>query len=88
MPDSFLHHQAGLDSPAFEATSVTPSDSVDLGFTARGLYVGSGGDVAVIPKNGSTAVTLRNVQSGTVLPVSVKRVLATGTTATQIVALW
>lgn len=32
-------------------------------------------------------VTFENVPSGTVLPVSCKRVLATGTTATGIVAL-
>jgi hypothetical protein len=88
MPDTFQNHQAGLESPAFEAAAVTPHDTNDLAFTARALYVGSGGDLAVIPKNSASSVVFRNVQSGTLLPITAKRVLVTGTTATQIVALW
>jgi hypothetical protein len=88
MPDKFENHGAGLDSPAFEAAAVTPNDGADLAFTARAIYVGSGGDVALIPKASAAAVTFRNLQSGTILPVTAKRVLAAGTTATHIVALW
>jgi hypothetical protein len=88
MPDRFENYAAGLDSPAFEAAAVTPHDANDLAFVARGIYVGTGGDVALIPKGNAAGVIFRNVQSGTLLPVTAKRVLAAGTTASQILALW
>jgi hypothetical protein len=88
MPDSFQHHQSALDAPAFNASAVTPNDGADLGATARALFIGVGGDVAAILKGDATSVVFKNVPQGTVLPVSAKRVLATGTTATNIVALW
>lgn len=88
MPDTFATHSAGLDSPAFDAAAVTPHDTNDLAFTARALYVGTGGDVPAILKADATSVTFRNVPAGSILPVSVKRVLAAGTTASNILALW
>jgi len=72
--------------PAERAIAVTPSDSADLGIDARGLYVGGDGNVAVTMRGGGD-VLLAGVLAGTILPVAVKRVLATGTTATSIVAL-
>lgn len=88
MPDSFANHSAGLTSPAFSAAAVTPNDSVDLAMTARGLFAGGGGDIVAILKGDAAAVTFKNVSSGAILPVAVRRVLATGTTATSILALW
>jgi hypothetical protein len=88
MPDNFASHTAGLDSPAFDAAAVTPHDTNDLAFTARALYVGTAGDVVAILKADAASVTFRNVPSGTVLPVCARRVLATGTTASNILALW
>lgn len=73
-------------APALGASEVTPSDSVDLSAVAKALWVGSFGDVRLVTHDGAT-VTFENVPSGTVLPVSCNRVLATGTTATGIVAL-
>ena len=66
------------------------------GAFTRGLYIGSGGDVSVemagdgTPTGGLTDATVVfvTVLSGTILPISVTRVNATGTTATSIVALW
>jgi hypothetical protein len=88
MPDTFANHGAGLESPAFDAAAVTPHDTNDLTFTARALYVGTGGDVAAILKGDAAAVTFKNVPAGSILPVAAKRVLATGTTAANILALW
>jgi hypothetical protein len=88
MPDSFVNQGAGLDSPAFDAASVTPNDGADLAFTARALYVGGAGDVTAILKGDAVAVTFKNVAGGTILPVAARRVMSTGTTATFIVALW
>lgn len=72
-------------SSSFEA--VTPSDSVDLDLRPRALYVGGAGDVVAVDVGGD-AVTFVGVQAGSVLPIVCKRVNATGTTATNIVALY
>lgn len=71
---------------AVGGAAVTPSDTVDLTFTARALWVGGAGDVKVNTANGDT-ITLVGVAAGSLLPVAVKRVFATLTTATSIVAL-
>ena len=53
----------------------------------RALYVGGAGDLAVRMADGTRA-RLRRVPAGTLLPVRVARVLATGTSATRVVGLW
>lgn len=74
-------------SPASDYAAVTPSDSTNLFKNAVGLYVGSAGNVVAVTPNG-TAVTFSNVPAGTVLPIMCKRVNSTGTTASNIVALY
>ena len=85
MSDAFALHQSGLTSPASRAAAVTPNNTTDLTAVARALWIGGAGDVAVITAGGDT-VTFVNASG--VLPVRVKRVLATGTSATGIVAVW
>ena len=81
-------------SPAAGAVAVTPSDTANISSGAcRALYIGgpSGGqyvDVVVMPAGYSASVTFKNVPVGSILPVNATRVLATGTTATFIVALY
>ena len=81
-------------SPAAGAVAVTPSDTVNIpSGTCRALYIGgpTGGqyvDVVVMPAGYSASVTFKNVPVGSILPVNATRVLATGTTATFIVALY
>jgi len=72
-------------SAAYDAVAVTTSDSTVIR-TARSLYVGVSGDVAVRTAYGST-VTFKSAPIG-ILPVQVDKVLATGTTATNILALY
>jgi hypothetical protein len=71
--------------PASGAAAVTPSDTTEL--NCRALYIGGTGNVLVHMPNRSGPVTFSNVLAGTVLPVSVRRVLV-ATTATDIVALY
>jgi hypothetical protein len=66
--------------------AVTPSDSVDLTTLARAIYVGGAGNVVAVQHDG-TAVTFTGVPAGTVLPIAVRRINSTSTTATAIVAL-
>ena len=73
--------------PATSGGAVTPSDSVDVPTLSRALWIGGAGDVKVTLKGGTT-VTLSAVPAGSMLPLQVTRVWATGTTATLITALW
>ena len=79
---------AGVPSLGYANTSaVTTSDTTDLSFTTRALWIGGAGNVTLIDANNNTT-TFSAVPVGTVLPVRASRVKATGTTATLIVALW
>jgi hypothetical protein len=72
------------DQIAAEAAAVTPNDSTQI--RARALYVGGAGNVSVVMAGGQT-VTFANVPAGALLPIEVAVVRATGTTATNIIAL-
>jgi hypothetical protein len=81
---------------ATTAIAVTPSDTTVLQSGVRYLYIGShgggggggggGGDVAVVTVGGQT-VTFKNVPIGSYVFVQCVKVLATGTNATNILAL-
>jgi hypothetical protein len=86
MNDSFRKHTRSLTSPPEYGVAIVPGNA-DLGHVSRALYVGVGGDVAVRMQDG-TELMLANVPTGTLIPIRVARVLAAGTSATQIVALW
>lgn len=76
-------------SPASLAIAVTPNDSADLpNSICRSLWVGGAGNVALVSGRNHTSVTFTNVPAGSVLPCNALRVLATGTTATAIIALY
>lgn len=68
------------------AEAVTPNDSAYLNYTARAIYVGGTGDVTVEDGNGN-AVTFKAVPAGVTLPFVTNRVHATGTSATNLLAL-
>lgn len=77
------------------ALEVTPSDTTVLQDGVRYLYIGShgsggggggSGDVAVVTVGGQT-VTFKNVPIGSYVFVQCVKVLATGTGATNILAL-
>ena len=67
--------------------SVTPDDNADLAFVTRALMVTEAGDVEVVMLGGQQDV-IPALQPGVMYPARVCRVLATGTTATGIKALW
>ena len=85
MVDPFQNVSSTFDGPARNAHSITPDDNTDLPNVSRGLWVGVEGDVTVMMYSGVTE-TFVGVRA--LLPIAVKRVLATGTTAGAIVALW
>ena len=73
--------------PVQNAAEVTPHNMQDLPATSHGIYVGAEGDLSVEMLNGQHVV-FSGVPSGSILPIRVKRVRATGTTAGMILALW
>ena len=75
-------------APATRAVAVTPSDATPLADTPKGLYVGTGGDIAMRGLNDSADQSWRNVPAGSVLPFRAQYVRATGTTAADLLALY
>lgn len=72
--------------PATRAEDITPDDGTDLDIP-RAIWVGGTGNLAVTMAEGQT-VTFVAVPAGFMMPIRVKRVLSTGTTATSIVGLY
>lgn len=68
------------------AAAITVNDAVDLPQVSV-VFVGVGGNVKVTTANGDV-VTFNGVLAGMVLPVQVRRVWSTGTTATTMVAVY
>lgn len=84
-------HNADATVAAMDAVPVVTSDATVIPVT-RALYIGTGGTLVVhmagrsgLPQ--ATSVTFLNVAQG-IFPIQVDQVLATGTTAANIVALY
>ena len=73
-------------APARSWMAVTPHDATNLPAGCRGLYVGSAGNVAAVGDD--DVVVVFAAATGQFLPLGVKRVNSTSTTATNIVALY
>lgn len=86
MADKFSNHVESLSSPPSDLIAVTPDDGQDLPQVSRGLNVATAGQVQVTTLSGTTGTL--TLAAGIAFPVRVRRVWATGTTATGIVALY
>ncbi|MEM6907166.1 MAG: hypothetical protein AAF494_00685 [Pseudomonadota bacterium] len=85
--DPFEFSSGGLNAPASDLFEISPDDTNDLSNVTKALYVGGAGDILLRAVGGSADVTLANVPAGSIVPVRVKAVRETGTTATNIVGL-
>jgi hypothetical protein len=74
-----------VQAPARNAEAVTPHNTTELDTVSRALWVGGGGNITVLMADGQT-VLISGIASGTLLPIQIKRVNSTGTTATLMVA--
>lgn len=75
---------------ARRAYSIVASDTQDLSPYAKAIYVGVAGDVAYIPTRNTdqeALVVLKNAAVG-YHPIQARRIMATGTTATNMVAFY
>lgn len=76
-------------SPARNSYAITPHDTNEIGtYLPKGLYVGTGGTIVMLLDEDKVASTFVNVPDGAVLPVRARIVQSTGTTASDILALY
>lgn len=75
------------ESPASSAFAITTHNTNELTTVTRGVYVGVSGDLKVDMLDGTT-VTFANIVAGVIHPLRVRKVYATGTTATNIIGLY
>lgn len=85
MANPFQNRALSISGPATDISPVVPDDVADLSEIAIAIYVEGGGAISFTTVSGQS----RSVQvtDYSLLPVGVKRVNATGTTATGIHAL-
>ena len=79
--DTFVNMQGGLQSPPTHSFVITPSDTTELPFVTRAVYVGAAGDITARLAGDTGSVTFKAVQAGSTLPIRARQIFATGTTA-------
>jgi len=85
LTNPFSNRTSSLSGPATDIVPVTPDDNNDLTTIAIGLYVETGGAISLVSVTGAARTV--TVADNSILPVGVRRVNATGTTATGIHAM-
>jgi hypothetical protein len=84
-PRTQFPYRDATSSPA-DWFAITPDDDTDLTQSVRAIWVGTGGDLVLMGADGNSE-TFKNVQSGYLFVASPARVLATATTAEDLVGL-
>jgi len=74
-------------APIASAVAITKNDSTTFAAT-RGIYVGVSGDVIVLHAGDSATTTYKSLAAGVFHPISIVKVMSTGTTATDIVGCY
>lgn len=87
MSDRFALTADSPISAARRVAAITPSDGADLDRFPKAIYIGGAGNVSLIAIDDTDPVTFTGLAAGSVLLVRARRVRATGTTATGLVAL-
>ena len=82
MTNPFANRAMQLSGPARDIEPVTPNDNAPLQDIAVALYVEIGGTLSILTEKGETRTVA--VADFSILPVGVRQVRATGTTASGI----
>jgi hypothetical protein len=88
MADQFSNSADQVSAPATRAVAVTPHDANALADIPKALFIGTGGNITMRGVNGASDQLWKNVPSGSVLPFRAQYVRATGTSATDLLALY
>ena len=73
--------------PGSGAFEITPSNTNELAYTTRAVYIGVDGDLRVTMVN-DDVVTFVGMLGGVLYPIQVKQVWSTGTDADSIVGIY
>ncbi len=77
------------ESPADNSYAVTPHDTNEVwAYLPRAIYVGGAGDINMMLEGDEQPTLFVSVPAGAILPLKARVIMATGTTATSIVALF
>lgn len=83
--DAHSNFSIGLGSSGTNSAAVVASDTVDFVTYPKGIVVTATGNLVVLPlkaaDDGAHLITFTGVAAGFVVPFRVRRVMATGTTA-------
>lgn len=86
--DTFPKETANVRDPGGEFFAITTSDSSDLPSNTRGLLIGTAGDIKIagVNQTDAQAVTIPSgcLNTGQWHPMRVRKIFATGTTATNL----
>jgi len=85
LTNPFENRTSSLSGPATDILPVTPNDSTDLSEVAIALYVETGGTLSLVTVRGGARTIA--VADRSILPVGVRKVNATGTSASGIHAM-
>lgn len=88
MADAYQAFADGWHKPYANSFAITPNDTTPLAEITRAVYVGGAGNIVVKLENDSTAVTLTAVPVGALLEIRASLIMATGTTATNLIGLY
>jgi hypothetical protein len=85
--DRFSNFSDGPETGSRAPFAITPHDVTEIPIIPKALYIGTGGTVVLRGIDASADATFINVPNGFILDVRAQFVRATGTTASNIVAL-
>lgn len=87
--DAYNRLLDSVSNPARRTATVSTHNTNPLpDGAAKALFVGTGGDVKLRAVDDETDTTLKNVPSGSILPVRALYIRTTGTSAADMVALY
>lgn len=86
--DPYATVAPGFNAPSADYFAITKGDTAAADFptVCRAIRVGSAGDVVAVRQDG-TSVLFKNCAAGEILPIRAVRVMSTGSTAADLVAL-
>ena len=87
MIDTFARSGDAVYAPGTRSFPIVPDDDDTLPILPKAVYVGTGGDVALRGQEDDAPLIWRNVPSGALIPFRSALVLATGTTASDLIGI-
>lgn len=85
--DKFASFSDSPMAPSRHCFAIVPDDTVELTSIPKALYIGTGGSLTLVCVDGGEEVTFANLPNAFILDVRAARIMASGTTATDIVGL-